>query len=59
MFEVVYKDIAEKEEYINTIKKVLEQCFKEEKIENSKLYVTITLTDGENIRQINKEYRNI
>mgnify|MGYP000325072745 CR=1 FL=1 len=33
MFEVVYKDIAEKEEYINTIKKVLEQCFKEEKIE--------------------------
>ena len=59
MFEVVYKDIAEKEEYINTIKKVLEQCFKEEKIENSKLYVTITLTDGENIRKINKEYRNI
>ena len=59
MFEVVYKDIAEKEEYINTIKKVLEQCFKEEKIENSKLYVTITLTDGENIREINKEYRNI
>ena len=54
MFEVVYKDIAEKEEYINTIKKVLEQCFKEEKIENSKLYVTITLTDGENIREINK-----
>ena len=59
MFEVVYKDIAEKEEYINTIKKVLAQCFKEEKIENSKLYVTITLTDGENIRKINKEYRNI
>lgn len=59
MFEVVYKDIAEKEEYINTIKKVLEQCFKEEKIENSKLYVTITLTDEENIKKINKEYRNI
>ena len=50
---------TEKEEYGNTIKRVLEQCFKEEKIENSKLYVTITLTDGENIRKINKEYRNI
>ena len=59
MFEVVYKDIAEKEEYINTIKKVLEQCFKEEKIENSKLYVTITLTDGEQIHKINKEYRQV
>lgn len=59
MFEVIYKEIEEKEEYEETIKKVLEQCFKEEKIENSNLYITITLTNPENIREINKEYRNM
>ena len=59
MYEIIYKDIKTKKEYENTIKKVLEQCFKEEKLENSKLYITITLTTPENIRKINKEYRNI
>ena len=44
---------------IRTIKKVLEQCFKQEKLENSKLYVSITLTNPENIHKINKEYRNV
>lgn len=59
MFEIIYQDIEENKEYEETIKKVLEQCFKEEKLENSKLYITITLTNSENIRKINKEYRNI
>ena len=59
MFEIIYQDIEENKEYEDTIKKVLEQCFKEEKLENSKLYITITLTNSENIRKINKEYRNI
>ena len=59
LLEIEYLDIEENKENEELIKKVLEQCFKEEKIENSKLYVTITLTDGENIRKINKEYRNI
>ena len=54
MYEIIYKDIKTKKEYENTIKKVLEQCFKEEKLENSKLYITITLTTPENIRKINK-----
>ena len=59
MFEIIYQDIKENKEFEDTIKKVLEQCFKEEKLENSKLYITITLTNSENIRKINKEYRNI
>lgn len=59
MFEIIYQDIEENKEYEETIKKVLKQCFKEEKLENSKLYITITLTNSENIRKINKEYRNI
>lgn len=59
MFEIVYKEIEEKEEYQKIIKRVLENCFEEEKIIDSKLMITITLTNAENIRKINKQYRNI
>lgn len=59
MFEIIYKEIEEKEEYEKIIKRVLEQCFKEEKLINSKLYITITLTNPEKIKEINKQYRNI
>lgn len=59
MLEIVYQDVEEKEEYEAIIRRVLEQCFKEEKIENSKLYITITLTNPEHIRKINKEFRKI
>ncbi len=59
MFEIIYKEIEEKEEYEKVIEKVLKQCFIEEKIENSKLCITITLTNPENIKRINHEYRNI
>lgn len=59
MFEIIYQDINKKKEYEKTIKKVLTQCFKEENLLNSKLYITITLTNQEGIRKINKEFRNI
>lgn len=59
MFEIIYKDIEEEEECEKVIEKVLRQCFREEKIENSKLCITITLTNPENIKRINNEYRNI
>ena len=58
-FEIVYKVIEENKEYEEVIKKVLTKCFEEEGLENSKLYITVTLTNPENIRKINKEYRNI
>lgn len=59
MYEIVYKDIQEDKKYETIIKKVLEQCFKEENIQDSKLYITITLTTPQYIQEINKEYRNI
>ena len=59
MFEIIYKDIVGKKEYQKIINKVLERCFREEKIEDSKLTITITLTNAENIKEINKKYRNI
>ena len=59
MYEIVYKDIEEKEEYENLVKKVLEECYKEENMEDSKLIITVTLTTPDNIQEINKQYRNI
>ena len=59
MYEIVYKDVQENEKYEKTVKKVLEQCFKEEDMLDSKLYITITFTTPQNIKEINKKYRNI
>ncbi len=59
MYEVEYLDIEENKEYEQIIKKVIEKCFKQEKLQDSKLYVSITLTTPNNIKKINKEYRNI
>ncbi len=59
MYEIVYQGIEEKKEYEEIVKKVLTQCFQEEKIENTKLSITIILTTPEKIQKANKEYRNI
>ncbi len=59
MYEIIYQDIEEKKEYDEIIKKVISKCFKEENLEDSKLSITITLTTPEQIKQINKTYRNI
>ncbi len=59
MFQLEYLDLEENKEYEEIIKKVVEQCFKEEKLENSKLYISITLTTPKHIREINCQYRNV
>ena len=59
MYEIIYQDIEENSKYEETIKKVVEKCFEEEGISDSKLCLTVTLTNPENIRKINKEYRKI
>ena len=58
-YEIIYKDIEEVDEYEETVKRVFDECFEEERIEDSKLYITVTFTSPENIQKINKEYRNI
>ena len=59
MYEIIYKDVEMNPHYDEVIKKVIEQCYKEENIKDSKLIITITLTNSENIKKINKKYRNI
>jgi len=59
MYQLEYLDLDENKEYEEIIKKVIEQCYKEEKLENSKLYISIILTTPKHIHEINKQYRNI
>ena len=58
-YEIIYKDIEEVKSWKDIVKKVFEECFKEEGLQYSKLYITVTFTNPENIQIINKEYRNI
>ena len=57
MYQLEYLDLEENNKYEEIIKKVIAQCFKEEKLENSKLYISITLTTPEHIHEINKQYK--
>lgn len=57
--EIEYQDIEEDKKYKEIIDQVFEACFKEEGLYNSKMYISIILTDEDGIHKINKEYRNI
>lgn len=57
--EINFLDIEEDSKYIEEINKVIEKCFEEENLKSLNLYVSIVLTNPENIRKFNKQYRNI
>ena len=57
--EINFLEIDENKEYINIINKVLEKCFIEENLSDKKLYINVVLTNPENIKKINKEFRKI
>lgn len=59
LYEIQYLDIKEDIKYNKIIETVIKECFKVENLLDSKLYVSITLTNPENIRKFNKQYRNI
>ena len=57
--QINYDGIDEDIEYEDAIEKVLNECFKEEKLNSKNIYVNIILTTPQNIKSINKQYRNI
>ena len=57
--EIEYVNFDENKDYEELINKVLEECFKTEKIDSYNLYISVTLTNPEYIRKLNKEYRQI
>ncbi len=59
MYEITYLDLKEDKLYEEIAQKVIEKCFEIEGLSNTQLIITITLTTPENIKEINKKYRNI
>ncbi len=57
--EIIWKDITKDIKIENLIEKVIQKCFEVECISPTSLYICITLTNPENIRSLNKQYRNI
>ncbi len=57
--DINYEEIEKNEEYEELIKEITEQCFKEEKLDKTNLYLSITLSNEEYIHKINKETRNV
>lgn len=57
--EIEYLDLEENLEWNELIERVLSECFQTENMQDFKLYISVTLTNPENIKKLNKEYRNI
>lgn len=57
--ELIYNGVEENEEYKSIIESVVNKCFHEEKLEKLNLYLSITLTTPEEIKNINNEFRKI
>ena len=57
--QIEYLEVQENIENEELINKVVHTCFEEEKLLEKNLYISITLTNPENIRDINKSYRNV
>ena len=60
MYEISYLNVEKgQEDWEAIVKKVLDKCFEEEGLLDSKLIMTITFTTPEELRKINKKYRKI
>lgn len=59
ILQINYQDVQQQKKQEEILKTVAEECFKQENILKDKFYISITLTNNENIKIINKEYRNI
>lgn len=57
--EINYLDMQQNSDNEELIQSVLNMCFCEEKLDNKNLYINIILTNPENIRKFNKEYRKM
>lgn len=57
--EIEFRGIEENNEYEKNINIVLKECFKTENLENINVYMSVILTTPEEIRKLNKEFRNI
>ena len=59
MYDIVYENIQEKEEFNKIILKVLDICFEKESLKVRNWYINVILTTPENIQEINNDFRGI
>jgi len=57
--EIIFQDIPENSECQELAEKVIQKCFEVENINPTSFYICVTFTTPANIRQANKQYRNI
>ena len=57
--QIEFLEIEENKEYCELIEKVASKCFEIENLQEKNLYLSVILTNPENIRITNKTYRNI
>lgn len=57
--EINYEEIQSNTELEDLIKLVTKTCFETEKIDNTDLYLSVTLSKENYIHRINKEYRKV
>ena len=57
--DIEYNEIKKNKIYDEVIKQVLITCFDTEKLINKNVKMTVILTNPDEIKKINKEYRNI
>ena len=57
--EINFLDIEENKEYEKIINTVIKKCFEEENLQSKNLYINVILTNPQNIKEINQQYRNI
>ena len=57
--QINYNNIEENEEFNKIINNVIKKCFEEEGLDKLSIYINIILTNPNEIKKINKEYRNI
>ena len=57
--EIEYRDLEQDGNYDDLINRVIAKCFEVEKLEETKLYVSIILTTSSVIRKLNQEFRNV
>jgi len=57
--QIEFLDIDKKDEYTKLIEKVVQECFKEEGLLETNLYISVILTNPNHIQELNNTYRKI
>lgn len=57
--EIEFLEIEENNTYSDLINRVITKCFEVENLQKTKLYISVTLTTPEQIRKINKKFRQV